>query len=681
MLNLSNDCAYPMNKKIIPAVIFLMSISLIGIIGVQVYWLQHAFRAKAEAFDRRVNEALSQLADKIETREAVDVITENLQTTSAAPTEVSVPTTAIPRPKTAKNISAARQEEIFLSKINTARVDLKKQSIQLPKRYRDLPTDTLRIYPHREQFRRPLTRQLIEIQNNVKTSVPLLPNADRLLRDTVVFRKLLALHRIMDTLALTDPARSQPYLRLLPDSSRLLSFRSDSIRQQLAPGRRIWFDKTITRALPADSAAIYPELYFYLRRTPPPTQRYLSQTTTPENIPAPDNSSRKKLINLAPDTNLQEKQVRLKTEKITNVIKRMTVEYIQKNIPLERRLATLPLARLIQNELADKGIDLPFEYAVITGSQPRLTSLHSAGFRPQDTGSQHRINLFPRDIMAKAGYLTVHFKDKEQYVFRSLQWMWVYSGIFVLIIVLTFGSTIYIILRQKKISEVKNDFINNMTHEFKTPLATISLAVDAINNPRVLDNPARVQHFSGIIQEENRRLHGQVENVLQMALLEKNELKLNRRPTDIHAVATQALRNLQLHLETRQAAVITHFNATQTLVDADETHLCHALKNLLDNANKYSPDQPQITLSTQNTPAGILISVADQGLGMSKETQQRIFDKFYRVPTGNLHQVKGFGLGLSYVKAIISAHKGQIEVHSELQKGTRFDILLPLLKS
>jgi signal transduction histidine kinase len=283
--------------------------------------------------------------------------------------------------------------------------------------------------------------------------------------------------------------------------------------------------------------------------------------------------------------------------------------------------------------------------------------------------------------MAKADYLTIHFEDKQQYVFGSMKWMVVYSVIFMLIIVLTFSSTIYIILRQKKISEVKNDFINNMTHEFKTPLATISLAVDAIKNPRVLENPSRIQHYSNIIQDENRRLHGQVENVLQMALLEKNELKLNSQPTDIHEVAQQALRNLQLHLEARKATVVTHFNATQTLVVGDETHLCHALKNLLDNANKYSPDQPRITLCTQNTPGGILISVEDQGLGMSKEIQQNIFDKFYRVPTGNLHNVKGFGLGLSYVKAIITAHKGQILVYSEPHKGTRFDIVLPVLKS
>ena len=234
-----------------------------------------------------------------------------------------------------------------------------------------------------------------------------------------------------------------------------------------------------------------------------------------------------------------------------------------------------------------------------------------------------------------------------------------------------------VILRQKKISEVKNDFINNMTHEFKTPIATVSLATEALQDDDIKGNKAFVERYVSVIQEENKRLGMQVERVLQIASLDKKDFKLKIEEANLHQIIEKALVNINILVEKRGGSISSQLLASNPIIEADKVHLTNIVYNLLDNANKYSPDAPQINIRTENISTGVILKISDEGIGMSKEASQKIFDKFYRVSTGNVHDVKGFGLGLSYVKNIIDMHHGSINVKSEPGKGSTFKIILP----
>jgi two-component system phosphate regulon sensor histidine kinase PhoR len=235
-------------------------------------------------------------------------------------------------------------------------------------------------------------------------------------------------------------------------------------------------------------------------------------------------------------------------------------------------------------------------------------------------------------------------------------------------------------VRQKKLSEIKNDFINNMTHEFKTPIATISLAVDALKNPKVIGNPEKLIYFSGIIKEENQRMNRQVETILKSALMDRQEIQINKKPLNIHQIIEDVAGNFALRLQEKGGDIEIHLNSENDLIEGDEVHISNLVNNLLDNAVKYAKDNvpPHISLTTSSTPKKFSMVIEDNGIGMTRETVKRIFEKFYRAHTGNIHNVKGFGLGLSYVKTVIDAHDGNIKAESVLGKGSTFTIELPL---
>jgi len=234
-------------------------------------------------------------------------------------------------------------------------------------------------------------------------------------------------------------------------------------------------------------------------------------------------------------------------------------------------------------------------------------------------------------------------------------------------------------IKQKQISEIKTDFINNMTHEFKTPIATINLALDAIKNPKIIDDKEKVQRYLQMIKEENKRMHAQVENVLRISKLEKNELDISKEPRDVSEIIDDAIDHISLIVEDREGIVHKHFNAQRNTILLNQVHFTNVLVNVLDNAIKYSPNAPVIDVFTENIKDFILIKIQDQGAGMSKVAQKRVFEKFYREHTGDLHNVKGHGLGLAYVKQIVDDHNGQIYVESEKGKGSTFIIKMPLI--
>ena len=362
---------------------------------------------------------------------------------------------------------------------------------------------------------------------------------------------------------------------------------------------------------------------------------------------------------------------------------------LRHQLPLEERIFNLEvLSAFVKRELASRGIKLNYFYGVYSTHLKSLIIANDhyvvADQRPRviQTGhknlltSQYQVDLFHQDLHSP-GQLIVYFPDKLDYVWGKVWKNLLASLFFTLLIMLCFGYTIYVIFRQKKLSEMKGDFINNMTHEFKTPIATISLAADSISNPTISGNPDKVKRFADIIRQENRRMNSQVEKVLQMALIDKRDFNLKVTDVDMHQVIQTAVENFALQVEKREGLLLTNLKAEKTHIKGDVTHITNIIHNLMDNANKYSPEKPEITVHTRNLRDGIEITVEDKGMGMNREALKNIFDKFYRVHTGNLHDVKGFGLGLSYVKAIITAHKGQIDVKSELNKGSKFILFFP----
>jgi two-component system phosphate regulon sensor histidine kinase PhoR len=274
--------------------------------------------------------------------------------------------------------------------------------------------------------------------------------------------------------------------------------------------------------------------------------------------------------------------------------------------------------------------------------------------------------------------IVVIIPNYRKLVLKQSYWDLVGSIVFTLFIMFAFFLTLYTMINQRKLSEIKGDFINNMTHEFKTPLATISLAVDALNNEKVINDKERAQYFRSIIKDENKRMNRHVETILQAAALEKQEFTLNKKLLNGNQVISSSLANFDLVLKEKNGKAKLILNAKNDCIEADEQHFTNLLNNLIDNAIKYSKDEPDITITTLNTSRNFIVRIEDKGIGMSRESVKRIFEKFYRAHTGNLHNVKGFGLGMSYVKTIIDAHKGRIKVESTVGKGSVFTVEMPL---
>lgn len=331
---------------------------------------------------------------------------------------------------------------------------------------------------------------------------------------------------------------------------------------------------------------------------------------------------------------------------------------------------------VLYDELANSGVNTSFEFAIIEGNDI-IDGIYDPYSEEQLLTSKYTVNMFNDRLIPRRTRLSVIFPGRKNYILSSMSLLLGGSMLFSLIILLTFALSIFFILRQKRTSAMKSDFINNMTHEFKTPIATISLAADTISNPRVINDEAQVKHFVSMIKKENIRMNKQVENILQLSSLDKSEQEFNFSETDMHSIIKRAIDTIEIQVEGRNGNIFFYPGADDPVVYGDREHLTNLVHNLLDNANKYSVAEPEITLSTCKRDGYFVLSVSDKGIGMTKAVQSKIFERFYRQSSGNIHNVKGFGLGLSYVKAIIDAHKGDIRVLSESGKGTTFEVFLP----
>lgn len=342
------------------------------------------------------------------------------------------------------------------------------------------------------------------------------------------------------------------------------------------------------------------------------------------------------------------------------------------------RLSTKDLDSLLKYELSEKGIDLHYDYGIFSPKQSNYVLQTGNIANASESKKTFKAALFPNDVSGVTHFLMITFPNKTGFLLKKIWLTLASSALLVFVIIFCFAYAVYTIFQQKKLSEMKTDFINNMTHEFKTPIATISLACEALGDKDISTIPKMKEQYIGIIDQENKRLGTQVEKVLQIAMIEKDKLKLNIGSVCLQEIMNKAMSNLRLQVDSRSGDLILEDLSNEPLfIEGDEMHLTNVINNLLDNANKYSPKEPKITMYVHNNDSGVYLSVSDNGCGMTQEQQNKVFDKFYRVSTGDVHDVKGFGLGLSYVKYVIDAHHGDIKVSSTLGQGSTFEVFLP----
>ena len=344
--------------------------------------------------------------------------------------------------------------------------------------------------------------------------------------------------------------------------------------------------------------------------------------------------------------------------------------------PIQERVTNEMMQKLLFEELNEYGVKTPFEFNVY--SNGLATKIKSEHFR-YEKKSTYSIPIFIDNDGNNKYQLLLTFPQKKKFLFSELIGICILSIIFTLIIIIAYASALNQLIKQRQISLIKTDFINNMTHEFKTPIATINLALDAIKNPKIIDDKEKVLRYLQMIKDENKRMHAQVENVLRISKLEKKELDINKESANIHEIIEDAIEHVNLIVDDRNGTITTHFDANRTSVLLNDVHFTNVIVNILDNAIKYSPEEPVIDIYTENVKDFVIVKIKDQGSGMSKVAQKRIFEKFYREHTGDLHNVKGHGLGLAYVKRIIEDHNSQIFVESEKGKGSTFIIKVPLI--
>lgn len=347
------------------------------------------------------------------------------------------------------------------------------------------------------------------------------------------------------------------------------------------------------------------------------------------------------------------------------------------SLPIYQRLDSMIVDSLLREAVHEQALPQPYYYMIKAERESEAALISAGGDARSLLQSRYQTRLFPYLNNLARTNLYLQFPEQGRYIWQAIWLQALVSFLFSAIVVLAFWLSIRTILRQKQLSEMKNDFINNMTHELKTPIATISLATDALQNPRIQAESASIDRYASIIKEENQRMHRQVERVLQAARFSRKEVKLKPEQVDLHELIEKAANSLRLQLQERQGRLHLQLEANPASLFADREHLSNVIFNLLDNANKYSPEAPNITVMTRKQGEKIVLLVKDEGIGISKSDQQQIFNRFFRVSTGNLHDVKGFGLGLSYVKEIVEAHQGTVGVQSQPGRGSTFRLSLP----
>ncbi len=604
-----------------------MAIALTGVMAMQLYFFRESYQLQEKLFDQSVHEALTNVVERIEKRDA-----NNFLEKKAEKIMVPVVEKIVQKPLFVKKQEdvARKNHSARLSELSYALGEKRKEdsifrirdSIFLARNPNVLVIDDA-LSPE----------ELKDQQFNIRVDVTEYVDAFGQLRE----QTHQTLSRIKNT--------RTPILTI-GTTSHNAALARDSVRQYIV------FD-------PVYGAS--------LRTIPKPKIRH--------RVPPEPTEPRRK--------NKVEKVQELfeaETQK-GDVFKNLAEEYGKMSLPLNKRIHPQTLDSMLRLELINRSINSDYEYKVTSAERDSLIFIRASNqtrFLPYNS---YEIPLFPKDIIKDSGMLTITFPNKNTVILSNLTAMMSLSGGLLLVLIFCFGYTIHTILMQKKLSEMKTDFINNMTHEFKTPVATIMIASEALRDPELTTDKKRIDRLANIIYDENVRLGSHIERVLNIAKIDKGDLNLEHKEVEINDLLAAIVDSMSLQLQKRNATIDLDLSARQSTVMGDELHLSNIIFNLLDNANKYSPADPEITISTLNSGRNLLIRVADKGIGMNRDQLSKIFDQFYRIPTGNLHDVKGFGLGLSYVANIVKKLHGTIKVRSEKDKGSEFEISLPLKNS
>jgi two-component system phosphate regulon sensor histidine kinase PhoR len=348
--------------------------------------------------------------------------------------------------------------------------------------------------------------------------------------------------------------------------------------------------------------------------------------------------------------------------------------------PIEKRIRSSQLDSVLRSTLQESGIDLPYASAIISDRDDSLRMQRPAGYEKELRSSSLRNLLFPNDFLSTRDELVLFFPGQGNYLLRQVGPFLGLTVLFMGAVILCFVYTIRTIVRQKDFSLRVSDFINNMTHEFKTPISTIAVASETITRPDVIDRKEKILRYAEVIRDENLRMKTQVDKILQMALLEEGDYELKLVPLDMHALIRDAVQNTVLQVEAKGGSVSSRLEAESFTVNADPVHMANIIHNVLDNAIKYSPGAPFITVVTRNSGESLLIEIGDRGIGIGREEREKVFEKYYRVRTGNVHDVKGFGLGLSYVRLMVEAQGGNVSISGDLGKGTTLHLGFPVFR-
>lgn len=600
-----------------------MAIALVGVMGMQLYFFKESYQLQEKLFDQSVHEALTNVVERIEKRDANNFLVKKAETATAP----------IVKKKVQKPILAKVEE-----------VPVKKD----PERFPDMN------YVLRE-------KRMEDSIFRIRDSIFLARNPNVLVID--------------DALTLDELKDQQFNLRV--DVTEYVDAFGQLQAQTHQTISRIKNNRTPILAMGVGDQIVAPvrdsvRQYIIFDDVNGTSLRTIAKPKLRFNLPPEPPTPRKK-------NKVEKVQELIAAEtKKGDVFKDLFEEYGKVSLPLSKRIHPQTLDSMLRMELMNRSINSDFEFKVTSAERDSLIFTRASNQTKFLPYNSYEIPLFPKEIIMDSGMLTITFPDKNTVILANLTAMMSLSGGLLLVLIFCFGYTIHTILLQKKLSEMKTDFINNMTHEFKTPVATIMIASEALRDPELTTDKNRIDRLANIIYDENVRLGSHIERVLNIAKIDKGDLTLEHKEVEMNDLLAAIVDSMSLQLQKRNANIELDLQARQSTVMGDELHLSNIIFNLLDNANKYSPQEPQIKISTQNSGKHLIIRVADKGIGMSRDQLSKIFDQFYRIPTGNLHDVKGFGLGLSYVSNIVKKLHGTIKVRSEKDKGSEFEISLPL---
>ncbi|MFT4030925.1 MAG: HAMP domain-containing sensor histidine kinase [Siphonobacter sp.] len=612
-----------MTQQKIRWLVALMSLALIGLVIFQVFGIRETLEAKADQFDGTVTESMDAVAHKLEK------------------VEIAI--------RTNRRLAAERRKN-QLQHISIHNQPIKHTTFRHPARPRKTEPDPSTV--ERYASHSPIVQQW-EFYGRITVPTDVLVRTNGALPEA----ELRYIEQVTKTEEAALESNPRDELEKSYDNTMFRSLRRDV---EKVKSHRDSLGRILSSRVTGKNSKNRPNV-----KTPKVIQR-------PQRSLVKRNRKDSMLMVKTPMTEYE------KAEQKSRIMREVFLDLLTNDLPLTQRIDLQTLDSLLKNEFAMRGINLPFEYGICADDHPKdFIFTSSPGYREDRLLGGYSVQLFPSDLMATDNMLFVYFPERQVYLAEQVWTTLASSVILILVMAVCFYIALSTILRQKKLSDMKNDFINNMTHEFKTPVSTISLATQMLEDDAVAASPSMLKRYLGIIRDENQRLGSQVEKVLQAARFDRGEVKMNRNPVDMHELIETVIHSLSPQIEAKNGLVSTHLIATDDVITGDEVHLTNLIFNLLDNAIKYSPEQLEIAIQTENARNGFLLRISDRGLGISKEALRHIFEQFYRVPTGNVHNIKGFGLGLSYVRKIVEEHKGTISVDSTPGKGSTFNVWLP----